>query len=142
MDASKVPHENDVRKDMRRMRLRFLLLGAAIVIVLGLSAIWLAVHQSSDAPLPELLQGLPQDWAEADIVFGVRVLNRFPTGMPLQDVVRELENQGFEVSADGKSAGFAQGDIVCSRLWRIFWATDEAQNIRGISGGYQGSVCL
>jgi hypothetical protein len=125
---------------MRRLRLKFLLLGAAIVF--GLFAIWLVIDQSSDAPLPELLQGLPQDLAEADRVFGVRVILRFPAGTPLQDVVRTLEDQGFKLSADRKSAGFAEGDIVCSRQWRIQWATDENQKIRGISGGHRGSICL
>jgi hypothetical protein len=122
------------------MRLAYLLLGATIT--LSLSALWFAQLPSSEHPLPELLQGLPENSAEADLEFGLRVRNRFAPGIPLQDVVRALESQEFKVSADGKSAGFAQSDFVCSYNWKISWATDEAQNIRAISGGYQGSICL
>jgi hypothetical protein len=72
----------------------------------------------------------------------VRVLNRFPNGMPLQEVVRALERQGFRVSADGNSAGFNEPGLVCKRIWRIFWTTDETMNIRGITGSFLGSTCL
>lgn len=143
---SKPPHQSDARKDMRKVRLRILLLAAAIG--LGVSAIWLIIFQSNivfrsnEASLPELLRGLPKDATEADLAFGVRVIDRFPSGMALQEVVHALESQGFRVSADGKSAGFREPGLVCNRLWRVFWVTDETQSILNISGGYQGDVCL
>lgn len=122
------------------MRFSYLLFGAATT--LCLSALWLTRAPSKQDPLPELLQGLPEDQAAADVTFGARVIGRFAIGTTLQDVVSALENDGFRISADGKSAGFAQAGLVCSRNWRIFWNTDEAQSIRGISGSYAGTVCL
>ena len=124
---------------MRRMRLRFLLLGAAIV--LGLSSIWLAIPRGSEAALPELLQGLPQDWAQADLAFGARVLNRFPDGMSEQDLVAALMDQGFKISPNDRRASFEQPNWVCRLVWQITWSTDEAGLVRGISGQYGGS-CL
>ncbi len=125
---------------MRRVRVSYLLLAAAPALVV--SAIWLAVPESAEPqPLPELAKDLPQDWRRADAVFGGRVRDHFPTGMSVQAVIRVLENQGFSISADQTSASFERADIVCRHVWRIFWAGDEAQRIRGISGTY-GGICL
>ena len=112
-----------------------LLVLAAIVLVTP------ACDESSDRPLPELARNLPQGWAEADLAFKERVRNRFPVGTPQKDVVDALESQGFTIAPDGKRASFEQPNIVCRLTWRIFWATDEVQNIRRIDGVY-GGICL
>jgi hypothetical protein len=112
----------------------------AISIALGTFATPSA-HAQSTEPLPELAQGLPQDWAKADAIFKERVHDRFRIGEPEQNLIHVLIDQGFAVSPDRKSASFEQPDIVCRLIWRVFWATDEAQNIRSIGGVY-GGICL
>jgi hypothetical protein len=121
------------------MRLIPLLLAATIA--LHLLAPSPAHAQNSESSLPELAQGLPQSWDQGALIFKERVRGRFPIGTPEQDVVHALENQGFTVSPDGKSASFEQPNIVCRVFWRIFWTADEAQNIRDINGVH-GGICL
>jgi len=121
------------------MRKLLIIVGAAVVLGIG---VVLLSPRSSEPTLPELARDLPSgSWETADLAFKQRVRSRFSVGEPAQDVLRALEAQGFKLASDNKSASFDQPGFPCRLVWRVFWTSDTAGNIRRIDGVFAG-ICL
>lgn len=97
---------------------------------------------------------LPHSWRDANREFHARVEQKFKVGMPVEDLVSELERQGFKISTFAENTGisvFAFRSIVhrahynkfvvpCASDWFVDWQEENAV-VTIIDGGFSGA-CL
>lgn len=118
-----------------------IILGFAALLLLafafGLRMVWFM----AEAPLPELLQGLPDSKSEADQqIFLARLKKTFPTGAAETDVSAVLTAQGFKLAAPSqrvasydRGAGLADK---CRRSGNIRWSIGPEGRVVEVTGGY------
>ncbi|WP_051134024.1 hypothetical protein [Methylocystis sp. ATCC 49242] len=110
---------------------------AFLFLAFGLRLFWL----SAEAPLPELLQNLPDSLNEADQqAFLTRLRARFPAGTTEAEVSAALLEQGFKMGRAGERVATydRQAGIrdKCRRSGNVRWSADAAGHVSEISGGY------
>ncbi len=123
--------------------------GAQLATVLGFAALlFLAfafglrmVWFGAEAPLPPLLQDLPDSRSEADqqILFA-RLHKQFPAGAGESDMIAELRRQGFRlakpterVATYDRPAGI---NDKCRRSGNVRWSADANGKLTDVTGGY------
>jgi hypothetical protein len=96
------------------------------------------------APLPALLQGLPDAHDDtSQQLFNQKLRERFPAGSLETDLISELRGEGFQLKTDARppqraaSYDRAAGlQDLCRRGGNVHWSTDDAGRLSDISGGY------
>ncbi len=118
-----------------------LILGLAALLLLafafGLRIAWFV----AEAPLPELLQGLPDSKSEADQqIFLARLKKTFPAGAAETEVSAALAAQGFKLAAPServatydRGAGLADK---CRRSGNVRWSAGPEGRVAEVAGGY------
>ncbi|MEX5571580.1 hypothetical protein Q1J52_01430 [Pseudomonas lijiangensis] len=113
--------------------------GIAIGIVVVL--LWDSVRSPSS-----LTDGLPPEWNNAAEQFGSRLRTRFPVGMPAEDFIRELNNEGFKptwfVSGGYYGAVRKEGSIPCRVSARVYWRLGPGDTLAFVGGDYREEGCL
>lgn len=123
--------------------------GSRLGIILGFSALlFLAfafglrlVWFGAEAPLPPLLDNLPDSKTEADqAVFLARLDRAFPAGLAESDLLDALAAQGFtrvgaseRVATYDRRAGLSDK---CRRSGNLRWSADAAGHVVKLTGGY------
>jgi hypothetical protein len=118
-----------------------LLLGFAALLLLafafGLRMVWFV----AEAPLPGLLQGLPDSKTEADQrIFLSRLKQAFPAGAAETDVSALLSAQGFKLSAPPeRGATYDRGAGLkdkCRHSGNVRWSAGADGSVIDVTGGY------
>lgn len=123
--------------------------GLQLAIILGFSAlVFLAfafglrlVWFGAEAPLPVLLQNLPDSKTETDQeFFRERLDQAFPAGLAESDLLAALAAQGFKraspserVATYDRRAGL---NDKCQRSGNLRWSVDAAGRVAKLTGGY------
>ncbi|MDJ0448107.1 hypothetical protein [Methylocystis sp. JR02] len=123
--------------------------GSRLGIILGFSALlFLAfafglrlVWFGAEAPLPPLLENLPDSKTEADQeIFLARLDRAFPAGFAESDLLDALAAQGFtRAAAPERVATYARGaglNDKCRRSGNLRWSADAAGRVTKLTGGY------
>ncbi len=123
--------------------------GSRLGIILGFSALlFLAfafglrlVWFGAEAPLPPLLENLPDSKTEADQErFLARLNQAFPAGLAESDLVDALAAQGFTRSAASERVATydrrAGLNDKCQRSGNLRWSADAAGRVIKLTGGY------
>jgi hypothetical protein len=123
--------------------------GPRLAIILGLSALlFLAfafglrlVWFGAEAPLPALLENLPDSNTEADQeFFRARLDQAFPAGLAEPDLLDALAAQGFKrasplarVATYDRRAGL---NDKCQHSGNLRWSADATGRVTKLTGGY------
>ncbi len=97
------------------------------------------LHDSRSA-VPELAKMPTNSFEEGKKIFAERVKALFPAGTPVNDVITQLENQGFSVSYKHGYANYEKSGFPCNFVWHINWKENMGK-ITEINTNY-GGVCL
>ena len=113
-----------------------------IALVSGICVLLLAVlaYNALFSPFiqpPHIGQDLPSNFQAADQEFKQRVEDQLNTGMSVEKLLAELEQQGFNISETSQYALFEKSQFPCTLIWRIHWDDDSgtATNLTAIYGG-------
>jgi hypothetical protein len=113
------------------------LLFLAFAFAFGQRLLWFG----AEAPLPELMQGLPDSKTEADqeLYLG-RLRAAFPPGSAESELAAALRRQGFKLGAAAERAASydRQAGIAdkCRRSGNVRWTADAEGRVTAIAGGY------
>lgn len=118
--------------------------------LVALVLIAMEVASCAGRPPPQLGRNLPRAFAAARPVFNERVRARFPVGSGEQQMLVELQRQGFRVSADPANlatptpyehkATYESRNIACNIRWSVRW-NSTAGKITADMGDF-GASCL
>jgi hypothetical protein len=108
-----------------------------LVFAFGLRIVWFV----AEAPLPALLQGLPDSKTEADQqIFLSRLKQALPAGAAEADISSLLSTQGFKLSAPSERvATFERGaglNDKCRRSGNVRWSAGADGRVIEVAGGY------
>ncbi|MXP29609.1 hypothetical protein GRI58_12360 [Porphyrobacter algicida] len=94
---------------------------------------------SARSPIPEIAQGLPNNYSEGERVFDARLKARFPVGTSTNALAEELTKQGFSVTTqiNGGGANYTDKGFLVSSVWNIGWKAQGGRitDIWGVYGG-------
>ena len=122
-----------------------LILGSiAVLAALLILFIWIN-WTGPRAPLTEAARGPRMTSVEVDAAFDSSVRSRFPIGMPVDELIREISGQGFSAfrtSEDGiSSATFSTWNGPCNLNYTVHWAINTTGHLKMISGSTK-AICL
>lgn len=113
----------------------------------------LYVVQCTDFFIPPIAQNLSGSFVEGEREFSKRVQIAYPVGTPVDEVIGNLEHQGFKINRRygkiangfGEKQDFATADfsrlIACGkREWSVRWFAKDGKVTR--SFGVYGATCL
>jgi hypothetical protein len=85
---------------------------------------------------PPLIRRIPSGTDKSvDSAFDAHVKSAFPIGLSEAELLRELEEQGFDVDDEVKIAHYrTSAGGPCSAAWVVSWRADEAGAVAKISG--------
>ncbi|MBA4490220.1 hypothetical protein [Paracoccus sp. S1E-3] len=110
----------------------FCLLGAALL------ALFLALRPPPPE-MPPLLRNLPADETAASAEFQRRLRERFPDHSLADDLLAELNAQGFETWPEAGLAHFAWHARPCTESWQVLWSAETGRLISLL--GRRAQVC-
>jgi hypothetical protein len=114
----------------------------ALYVVAAIVVMLLAYQAWRRASVPTIARDLPSNIAAADIEFKERLRSRFLVGMAENDLVRDLQAQGFQAPVsyrDSKYATFSTTSIPCELTWSVIWRADPEGKITDIDGSYSAT---
>lgn len=110
----------------------FCLLGAALL------ALFLALRPPSPE-MPALLRDLPADETAGSAEFQRRLRERFPDHSLADDLVAELNAQGFDTWPEAGLAHFVRHARPCTDSWQVLWSAESGRLIT--LAGHRAQVC-
>ena len=110
----------------------FCLLGAALL------ALFLALRPPAPE-MPPLLRDLPADETAGSAEFQRRLRERFPDHSLADDLVAELNAQGFDTWPEAGLAHFVQHARPCTDSWQVLWSAESGRLIT--LAGHRAQVC-
>jgi hypothetical protein len=114
---------------------------------LATAAISFAVGRSSHdfKPLPTILATLVETRKASTEELTSKSASGFPPGSSEDDLIDYLDAEGFVPEwprRNGQNAGrFVHDGILCTKIVRVFWRSDDRGKLTNISGGY-ASRCV
>ena len=110
----------------------FCLLGAALL------ALFLALRPPPPE-MPALLRDLPADETAVSAEFQRRLRERFPDHSLADDLVAELNAQGFDTWPEAGLAHFVRHSRPCTDSWKVLWSAESGRLIT--LAGHRAQVC-
>lgn len=110
----------------------FCLLGAALL------ALFLALRPPPPE-MPALLRDLPADETAGSAEFQRRLRERFPDHSLADDLVAELNAQGFDTWPEAGLAHFVRHSRPCTDSWQVLWSAESGRLIT--LAGHRAQVC-
>ena len=110
----------------------FCLLGAALL------ALFLALRPPAPE-MPPLLRDLPADETAGSAEFQRRLRERFPDHSLADDLVAELNAQGFDTWPEAGLAHFVRHARPCTDSWQVLWSAESGRLIT--LAGHRAQVC-
>ncbi len=123
-------------KKVNKVFLRVLsLLFLIILLAIGIS---LSVDYAKWHALPDLAKMPTYNFSDSEKgkeIFAERIKMRFPIGYPVNELLAELENQGFDISKEQGVAVYEISSFPCKNIWGIHW-NDSMGKITDIVADY------
>ena len=89
--------------------------------------------------MPALLRDLPADETAGSAEFQRRLRERFPDHSLADDLVAELNAQGFDTWPEAGLAHFVRHARPCTDSWQVLWSAESGRLIT--LAGHRAQVC-